>query len=51
MPAILWGIAIILLVVWMAGLVLDFLGGAIHILLVVALAAIIWNVVASRRMA
>lgn len=51
MPAIIWGIAIILLVVWVAGLVLDFLGGAIHILLVVALAAIIWNVITSRRTA
>lgn len=51
MPAILWAIAIILLVVWLAGLVLDFMGGAIHILLIVALAAIIWNFVTSRRTA
>ena len=51
MPAIIWGIAIILLVAWVAGLVLDFLGGAIHMLLVVALAAVIWNVITSRRTA
>lgn len=49
MAGILWFIAVALLVIWVAGLFLDFLGNAIHILLVVAIAAVIWNVITSRR--
>ncbi len=49
MVGILWAIAVILIVVWLAGLFFDFLGSAIHILLVVALAAIIWNVITGRK--
>ncbi len=51
MAGVLWGIAIILLILWIGGLVLDILGGAIHVLLAVAVAAIIWNVITSRRAA
>ncbi len=51
MVGILWAIAVILIVVWLAGLFFDLLGSAIHILLVVALAAIIWNVITSRKSA
>lgn len=49
MAGILWTIAVILLVIWLAGLFLHFLGGAIHILLIIALAVIVYNLVASRR--
>ncbi len=51
MVGILWLIAAVLLIVWLAGLVLDFLGSAIHIFLVVAVAAVIWNLITSRRTA
>ncbi len=45
MPNWFWIIVIILLVLWLLGLVTHFLGGLIHILLVVALIlAIIWLV-------
>ncbi|MDP9379951.1 MAG: lmo0937 family membrane protein [Chloroflexota bacterium] len=51
MAGILWFVIAVLLVIWLAGLVLDFLGSAIHIFLVVAIAAIIWNVITSRSRA
>lgn len=49
MAGILWTIAVILLVIWLAGLFLHFLGGAIHILLIIALAVIIYNFLVNRR--
>lgn len=51
MVGILWVIAVILLLFWAAGLVLDIVGGAIHILLVIALAVVLWNLITGRRTA
>ena len=46
----LWTIALILLVLWLLGLVSSYtLGGAIHILLVIALIAIVFQIVQGRR--
>lgn len=39
----LWTILVILLVLWLVGLVLDVIGGLIHLLLVVALVVFVFN--------
>ena len=45
----LWTIAIILLVLWALGFFVANLGAIVHLLLVFALIAIIWNLVTGRR--
>lgn len=45
----LWTILIILLVLWLIGLVLDVVGGLIHLLLVVALVMFVIHLVRGRR--
>ncbi len=45
----LWTIIIILLVLWFFGLIGDIGGSLIHLLLVIALIALIYNLVAGRR--
>ena len=47
----LWIIAGVLLVLWLAGFFLNVVGNAIHLLLVLAVAVVIWNFVkgAARR--
>jgi hypothetical protein len=45
----LWTIFIILLVLWLLGFSLHLAGGLIHILLVVALVVLIFNLVSGRR--
>lgn len=45
----LWTIIGIILLFWLAGLLLDIGGGLIHLLLVVALAVFIFNLVTGRR--
>jgi hypothetical protein len=43
-------IAVILLVLWLLGLVTSYtMGGLIHILLVIAVIAIVWNLISGRR--
>jgi ABC-type xylose transport system permease subunit len=46
---ILWTIAVILIVLWLLGLVLNVAGGLIHLLLVIAVIVIIYNLLTSRR--
>lgn len=45
----LWAILVILLVLWLIGLVLDVVGGLIHLLLVVALVMFVINLVRGRK--
>lgn len=46
----LWTIAVILVVLWVVGfLVLHITGALIHLLLVVAIIAVLYNVIAGRR--
>lgn len=46
----LWTIAVVLVVLWLLGLVTSYtLGGFIHILLVLAVIAILFNVIQGRR--
>ncbi len=49
MVVILWAILAVVLVVWLLGLLLDFAGSFIHLLLLVALAILIYNLVTGRR--
>ena len=48
LASILWTVLVILVVVWLIGLVLNIAGGLIHILLVVAIIILIYNLVAGR---
>jgi hypothetical protein len=46
----LWTIAVILLVLWLLGLVTSYtLGGFIHVLLVIAVIVVIYNLLTGRR--
>jgi len=51
--SILWTVAVILIVLWLLGLVFNFAGlaasGLIHILLVIALIVIVYNLLTGRR--
>jgi hypothetical protein len=49
MVAILWTILIVILVVWLLGLLFDVAGGFIHLLLIVALAILVYNLITGRR--
>jgi hypothetical protein len=44
----LWTIFVILLAVWLLGFLLDFAGGIIHVLLVIAVIVLIVNLVRGR---
>lgn len=45
----LWTIVVVLLLLWLLGFTMHFAGGLIHILLVVALIAIVFNFLTGRR--
>jgi hypothetical protein len=49
-PVMLWTIAVILLILWALGFLAFHVGGGlIHLLLVIAVIVIIWNLIAGRR--
>ncbi|WP_430536553.1 lmo0937 family membrane protein [Listeria rocourtiae] len=45
MAGILWTIIVVLFVVWVIGLILRIGGKLIHLLLVLALALVVWNLI------
>ncbi len=49
MAGILWTMLVIVVIVWLVGLLLDIAGGFIHLLLIVALAILIYNLITGRR--
>lgn len=49
MSNLLWLIAVILVIAWAVGFFAYSAGGIIHILLVIAIIAIIWRLVTGRR--
>lgn len=49
MIVLLWILLVIVLGVWLIGLLADIAGGFIHLLLIVALAILVYNVLTSRR--
>ena len=44
----LWALVVLLLLLWLGGFVLNFAGGLIHLLLVLAVIVAIYNLVVSR---
>ena len=48
MANLVWGLITILVVLWLLGFLLHFGGGLIHLLLVVALIALVFNLVTGR---
>jgi hypothetical protein len=46
---ILWLILVVILAVWLIGLLADVAGGLVHLLLIVALAILIYNLITGRR--
>ncbi len=46
---ILWTVIVILFVLWVLGLVLKIGGGLIHLLLIVAVIMVVWNLLQGRR--
>lgn len=48
MIGIIWGIASVLFVLWLAGLLFHVAGGLIHLLLVIAIVLVVYNVITGR---
>jgi len=46
---LLWAVVVILVVLWLVGFLLHFGGGLIHLLLVVALIALVYNLIVGAR--
>lgn len=51
MPSILWATVVILVVLWLVGFVANIAGGLIHLLLLIAVVVVLYNLIASRRAA
>ncbi len=52
LAGILWAVVVILLVLWLLGFLVAHIGGGlIHILLIIAVIAVLYNVFVSRRSA
>lgn len=49
MIAVLWTIIVILFVLWLLGFSFHIGGGLIHLLLVIALVVLVYNLITSRR--
>jgi len=49
MTAVLWVVLVIVLAFWVLGQVFKIAGSAVHLLLIVALAVLIYNIVIGRR--
>jgi len=47
--SVLWAIVIILVVLWLLGLVLNLAGGLIHVLLIIAIVVVLYNLFIGRR--
>ncbi len=51
MTSLLWGIVVLLVVLWLIGLVANITGGLIHLLLIGAIVLVVYNLLVSRRSA
>jgi hypothetical protein len=49
MFGILWTIAVVLVVLWLLGFVLHIAGGLIHLLLIIALVIVVYNLIMGGR--
>ncbi len=48
MAGLLWGIIVILFVLWLLGFLLHFGGGLIHLLIVIAIVLLVFNIITGR---
>jgi uncharacterized protein DUF5670 len=48
LAGLLWGIIVILFVLWLLGFLLHFGGGIIHILIVIAIILVVYNLITGR---
>jgi hypothetical protein len=48
LAGLLWGIIVVLFVLWLLGFLLHFGGGIIHILIVIAIILVIYNLMTGR---
>ena len=48
-PAILWLVLVVLVILWLGGLVLNIAGGLIHLLIVAAVIILLYNLFTGRR--
>jgi hypothetical protein len=48
MASLIWGVIVVLFVLWVLGFAIHIGGGLIHVLLVIALALIVYNVLTGR---
>ena len=46
---LLWWIIVILIIIWLAGLLFKIAGGVIHILIVIAIILVIYNLITGRK--
>lgn len=49
MGGILWAVVVVLVVFWLLGFVFHVAGGLIHILLVLAVIVLVWNLIMGSR--
>jgi hypothetical protein len=49
MTSLLWGIVVLLVVLWLVGLVGNIASGLIHVLLIVAIVIVAYNLLVTRR--
>ena len=49
MVSLIWTIVVVLFVLWLLGFAINFVGGLIHLLLVLAIIGIIYNLLVGRR--
>jgi hypothetical protein len=49
MVGILWAVVVVLVILWLLGFLVAHVGGVIHLLLLIALAVIVYNLVMGRR--
>ena len=49
MVGILWAVLAVVLAIWLVGLLADIAGNLVHLLLIVALAILIYNLLTGRR--
>lgn len=49
MLGLIWGIIVVLFVFWLLGVIFHIAGGLVHILLIIVVLLIIWNLIQSAR--
>jgi hypothetical protein len=48
LAGLIWGIIVVLFVIWLLGFLLHFGGGIIHLLIVIAIILVVYNLVTGR---